>query len=145
VTRAIRINGALTQPAQGSVLEVEPNIFLVQHEGRSYEVRLTKTEAAINGHRYRYEVEDPRQWKRSHASANPNAPAAILAPMPGKVIRILVSAGDLVTAGQGVAVVEAMKMQNELKSPRDGRVAAIKASPGQSVNAGAVLALIEAV
>ena len=141
--QSIRIDGALTQPAQGSVIEVEPSVFLVLHEGRSYEVRLSTTEAAIDGHRYRYALEDPRQWKGSRASANANAPAAILAPMPGKVIRILVSVGDLVAAGQGIAVVEAMKMQNELKSPRDGRVTAIKATPNQSVNAGAVLALIE--
>jgi biotin carboxyl carrier protein len=63
--------------------------------------------------------------------------------MPGKVVRILVAVGDTVTAGQGIVVVEAMKMQNEMKSPRDGRVAAIKTAPNESVNAGAVLALIE--
>jgi biotin carboxyl carrier protein len=141
----IRINGALTQPAEGAVLEISPGLYSILHKGQSYEVRLSPTEAVINGHRYRYEIEDPRQWKRSQSAANPNAPAAILAPMPGKVVRVLVSAGDLVTAGQGIVVVEAMKMQNELKSPRDGRVSALKATPNQSVTAGTVLALIEPV
>ncbi len=114
-------------------------------DGLSYEVHVTGTEAVIGTHRYRYEIEDPRRWKRGGAAANANAPAAVVAPMPGKVVRILVSVGDPVTAGQGIAVVEAMKMQNEMKSPRDGRVTAIKALANQSVTAGTVLALIESV
>ena len=63
--------------------------------------------------------------------------------MPGKVVRVLVAVGDVVVAGQGIVVIEAMKMQNELKSPRNGRVTAVKTVPGESVNGGAVLALIE--
>jgi biotin carboxyl carrier protein len=63
--------------------------------------------------------------------------------MPGKIVRILVAVGDAVVAGQGILVVEAMKMQNELKAPRDGRVAAIEISENDSVVAGAVLAIIE--
>ena len=63
--------------------------------------------------------------------------------MPGKVVRVLAAVGDVVVAGQGIVVVEAMKMHNELKSPRDGRVTAVKTAVGESVNGGAVLALIE--
>jgi biotin carboxyl carrier protein len=142
---SIRIDGVLTEPAEGAVVEIQPGLYSVLHKGQSYEVRLSPTEATVNGHRYKYEIEDPRQWKRSQSAANPNAPAAITAPMPGKVVRVLVSAGDLVTAGQGIVVVEAMKMQNELKSPRDGRVSALNSTPDQSVTAGTVLALIEPV
>jgi biotin carboxyl carrier protein len=63
--------------------------------------------------------------------------------MPGKVVRILVAVGDEVEAGQGIVVVEAMKMQNEMKTPRAGRVAAIQAKENDSVVAGAVLAVID--
>jgi len=63
--------------------------------------------------------------------------------MPGKVVRVLVSAGDQVEAGQGVVVVEAMKMQNELKSARAGHVVTITAVAGATVNAGEILASIE--
>jgi biotin carboxyl carrier protein len=63
--------------------------------------------------------------------------------MPGKVVRILLEAGANVEAGQGVVVVEAMKMQNELKSPRDGVIVSIDVTEGSTVNAGEVLAIIE--
>ena len=63
--------------------------------------------------------------------------------MPGKVVRVLVEEKAEVEAGQGVIVVEAMKMQNEIKSPKQGRVVKIVAQVGASVNAGDVLAVIE--
>jgi biotin carboxyl carrier protein len=63
--------------------------------------------------------------------------------MPGKVVRVLVEAGQAVEAGQGVVVVEAMKMQNELKSPKAGAVAEVRVEPGATVNAGDVLVVIE--
>ena len=63
--------------------------------------------------------------------------------MPGKVVRILKAVGDEVESGQGVLVVEAMKMQNEVQSPKHGRVAELRVSEGQTVNAGEVMAVIE--
>jgi biotin carboxyl carrier protein len=63
--------------------------------------------------------------------------------MPGKVIRVLAKAGDNVEAGQGVVVVEAMKMQNEIRSTKKGKVASILANEGQTVNAGDILAWVE--
>jgi biotin carboxyl carrier protein len=63
--------------------------------------------------------------------------------MPGKVVRLLVAAGDTVEAGQGLLVVEAMKMQNELKSPKKGIVRQVLAREGAAVNAGDVLAIVE--
>jgi biotin carboxyl carrier protein len=63
--------------------------------------------------------------------------------MPGKVIRLLVSAGDQVEAGQGLVVVEAMKMQNEIRSPKKGKVERVVATEGQNVNAGEVLAWVD--
>lgn len=68
---------------------------------------------------------------------------AIVAPMPGRVVRVLVAAGDPVTARQAVVVVEAMKMENELRSPKDGRVKEVAVAPGASVEAGRILVVIE--
>ena len=69
-------------------------------------------------------------------------PQRVVAPMPGKVVRVLVRSGDVVRARQGLVVVEAMKMENELKSGRDGRVADVAVRDGQSVEAGALLVVI---
>ena len=63
--------------------------------------------------------------------------------MPGRVVRVMVEKGDTVTAHQGVLVLEAMKMQNEVKSPKEGRVRELRVSPGDTVSAGDVLAIIE--
>ena len=70
-------------------------------------------------------------------------PVAVRSPMPGKVVKVLVKAGDEVKAGQGVVVVEAMKMENELKAPRDGKIKQITAEEGRAVESGQTLALIE--
>ncbi len=67
----------------------------------------------------------------------------LIAPMPGKVVAVLASAGTTVSRGQGVFVVEAMKMQNEVKAPRDGVVVDVRVSTGETVNAGQILASIE--
>ena len=64
--------------------------------------------------------------------------------MPGKVVRVLVAEGDSVTAGQGLLVIEAMKMENEVAAARDGRVSSLKVEPGQVVEGGAVLAVVDA-
>ena len=68
---------------------------------------------------------------------------AIIAPMPGRVVRVLVTPGDDVTARQGVVVVEAMKMENELRSPKAGRVKDVSVKAGDSVEAGRVLLVVE--
>jgi len=67
----------------------------------------------------------------------------VAAPMPGKVVRLLVQAGDRVEAGQGILVIEAMKMQNEIRSPKSGVVERLHAREGQAVNAGEVLAWVD--
>ena len=63
--------------------------------------------------------------------------------MPGRVVRLMVAEGDAVEAGQGVAVVEAMKMENEIASPKDGKISAVKVGSGQTVEAGATLVVVE--
>ncbi len=81
--------------------------------------------------------------KKGGDGAQGSGPQRVLAPMPGKVVRVLVKPGDEVKARQGLVVVEAMKMENELRAARDGRVRDVAVTEGQSVDAGAVLAVIE--
>lgn len=81
--------------------------------------------------------------RRAREAAAGSGPQRIVAPMPGKVVRVLVSPGDAVVARQGLVVVEAMKMENELKAARDGTVAAVSVVEGQSVEAGAALVIVE--
>ena len=84
---------------------------------------------------------DPRSWRgRRQGALEVEGRQEIVAPMPGKVIRLLVAAGDAVEAGQGLLVVDAMKMLNEIRSPKSGKVERLLAKEGQAVNAGEVLA-----
>jgi biotin carboxyl carrier protein len=86
-----------------------------------------------------------RRWGRKDDSGGGagSGPQRLIAPMPGKVVRVLVKQGDTVTARQPVVVVEAMKMENELRASRDGTVAEIQVSEGMSVEAGALLLVIQ--
>ena len=87
---------------------------------------------------------DPRRLRSGHNSTgHHHGVAQIVAPMPGKVVRVQVEAGTAVEKGAGVIVVEAMKMQNEMKSPRAGVVVAVNVKPGDTVNAGDVLAVLD--
>jgi acetyl/propionyl-CoA carboxylase alpha subunit len=81
--------------------------------------------------------------KKDGPAAPAVGPQRIIAPMPGKVVRVLVKPGDDVKARQGLVVVEAMKMENELRAARDGRVRDVAVAEGQSVDAGAVLLVVE--
>jgi acetyl/propionyl-CoA carboxylase alpha subunit len=139
----VRIDGKAVPPASGDIVETEPGVYSVLVDGASYEVRIQEHQISIGEHRFHYQIDDPRQWKRSGGAAGAHGRASIVAPMPGKVVRVLVAIDDAVVAGQGIVVVEAMKMQNELKAPRDGRVTAIHVAEHDGVNAGAVLAVIE--
>ena len=85
-----------------------------------------------------------RRWRRKdEGGGSGSGPQRLAAPMPGKVVRVLVTAGDVVTARQPVVVVEAMKMENELRAGRDGTVAEIHVREGMSVDAGALLLVIQ--
>ena len=70
-------------------------------------------------------------------------PQTVESIMPGKVVRVLVKPGDTVTEGQGLVVVEAMKMENEIESPKDGKVTEVKVEPGQAVESGGALVIVE--
>lgn len=114
--------------------------------GESYEVLANpaQQQIAIAGTRYSVEVRDPRSWRSRRARAGADEGAKkIVAPMPGKVVRVIATNGTEVEHGAGVVVIEAMKMQNELKSPKKGKVTKVLAAEGAAVNAGDVLAVIE--
>ena len=131
--------------------EVEPGVFSVLLDGRSYEARAERRDEngdecawiTVRGRRFGIAITDPRRWTQSSAAARGHDRETILASMPGKIVRILVQPGETVTAGQGVIVVEAMKMQNEMKARRAGRVTAVPVREGETVAAGAILATIE--
>jgi biotin carboxyl carrier protein len=126
----------------------DPGALSLLIGGRSFEARKTTISGEnvidVNGQRYAFEVRDPKSLKsRRRAAAGHEGPKKVTAPMPGKVIRIIAPTGTEVEAGAGVVVIEAMKMQNELKSPKAGRVAKISVKEGDTVNPGDTLAIIE--
>ena len=117
--------------------------------GKAYEIKRERSlqgelHMVIGSARYAVDVQDPRSLKARRAVSGAEAgPQKIKAAMPGKIVRVLVSEKEEVKAGQGIIVMEAMKMQNEMKSPKDGRVQKILAAEGSAVNAGDTLAIIE--
>ncbi len=127
------------------VVAISPGVLSILREGKSYVVRQGENGAVTVGER-RFEVSiaDPRSWRsRQMTAAGASGPQKLTASMPGKVVRILTTPGAHVKAGQGIAVIEAMKMQNELRSPRDGKVSSILIQEGKAVNAGEVVAVVE--
>lgn len=129
-----------------SAIEVEPGVYSVLMGGQSYEARVERTLEAwavtVRACRYEVEVIDPRQLVRGPGRQQEGR-QRVVAPMPGKIVRVLVAEGDQVEAGQGMVVVEAMKMQNEMKAPKGGRVVSFTAREGATVGAGEVLGVIE--
>lgn len=111
-------------------------------DGSPQDVKLDGAKAVVDGVSYNLSVEGLEQPKSAPRAAAKVAATAgsVTAIMPGKVIRILVNVGDAVTEGQVICILEAMKMQNELKAPRAGVVKAIHVQPGRDVEMGTVLA-----
>jgi pyruvate carboxylase subunit B len=100
----------------------------------------------VDGYRFEAEALDERTRAirdLSAASAGPSGPAPILAPMPGLIVRVNVQVGDKVEAGQGLVVMEAMKMENELRATGPGTVRSVEVSPGTAVEKGALLVALE--
>ena len=101
---------------------------------------------SVDGHRFDVEALDERTRairEMSAAAEGPAGPTPVKAPMPGLIVRVSVSVGDEVQAGQGVVVMEAMKMENELRTTGAGRVKAVHATPGTAVEKGALLVELE--
>ena len=129
-----------------AVAQVEPGVYSVLLDGRSVEVRAIVTPEGLrldlDGRRFTAEVRDPRDRGQKSAAALGTGRQKIVAPMPGKVVRVLVREGDTVELGQGLVVVEAMKMQNEMKAVRGGQVVEVRARDGDTVVAGDTLVVI---
>jgi biotin carboxyl carrier protein len=128
------IDAAFTEPARGSEGEPTAGDFDVHLAGRTVAVQ----------------VRPSTSWGRRDAPTSLRAgqpggggPQRVVAPMPGKIVRVLVKTGDQVKGKQGLVVVEAMKMENELRAARDGRVREVSVTEGQSVEAGTVLLIVE--
>jgi len=130
------------ESGNGYVIVSEGKIFDCRIEGRpesGHPVMVT-----VGTQSYGITLTDPKCLRGAGGAATQADKAArIVAPMPGKVVRVLVEVGDQVEAGAGIVVVEAMKMQNEMKSPMAGTVVTLNVSAGITVNAGDVLAVIE--
>jgi glutaconyl-CoA/methylmalonyl-CoA decarboxylase subunit gamma len=130
--------------------EVAPQAYSILLDGQSYDVRIERArvvdEAArdvytahVGARAYRLELRDPRRARRSGAAGTHDGPQEILAPMPGRIVKVLAAAGQEVKAGDSLIVMEAMKMQNEIRAPRGGRVEAIRVAEGEGVETGAPL------
>jgi len=136
------------QMIEADALVTSPDVMSVVIDGTAYEVKRERTPTDLHvwvkNSRFAAEVRDPRSLRSRKAAAGAGeGPQKLVAPMPGKVVRVLLPADSPVEAGQGVIVVEAMKMQNELKSSKKGTVKQVLVAEGASVTAGDVLAIIE--
>jgi biotin carboxyl carrier protein len=123
----------------------EPSIYWLKLGESSIEAVVTSNggqyTVSIGQSRFQVEIEDARSALRRKGSSRTDGPAEIRSPMPGKVVRMLVLEGDQVQENDGIVVIEAMKMQNAIKSPRTGAVK-FHVVTGAAVNAGELLATV---
>ncbi len=147
-----RADGRWSCRLDGRAVEVEavlarPDVLSLRIGNLAYEVKSERVgndlHLWVGSTRFAVEIHDPRSLRGRSRAADDHGPKQITAPMPGKVVRLLVREGDEVEAGAGIAVVEAMKMQNEIKSPKKGTIQKILISEGAAANAGDLLAIVE--
>jgi pyruvate carboxylase subunit B len=147
----IRYDGDSPSRAEMSDIEGSP-VRMVKIGTHVYRVVAQKRQGRgaytlwVDGYRFEAEALDERTRAirdLSAARSGPTGPAPILAPMPGLIVRVSVKAGDKVEAGQGIVVMEAMKMENELRATAAGIVRSVEVSPGTAVEKGALLVALE--
>ena len=140
-----------SQHAQLSDVENSP-VRVIKLGTRVYRVVAEKKQGRgrytlwVDGYRFDVEALDERTRAirdLSAANAAPAGPAPVLAPMPGLIVRVNVSVGDVVEAGHGVIVMEAMKMENELRTTSPGTVKSVEVAPGTAVEKGSLLVVLE--
>jgi biotin carboxyl carrier protein len=129
------------------VLRPEEGVYQFFLGHQVYEARVSNGEKSslkinLRGELFNVNLID-RKHRRIGAEHADDSQKQLLAPMPGKVVRVLCEVGEAVKIGQGVLVVEAMKMQNEIKSPKDGRILEIRVTEGDTVSGNQVLAVVE--
>ena len=136
-----------TESQRADWVEISCGIYSLILGTRSYEAHVipgapgsdrasTSYRVIAGGQEYRVAIQDPRARRRGESVAAREGPQDILAPMPGRIVKILVGENQEIEAGQGLLVMEAMKMQNELRAPRPGRVEKIYVSEDLGVEAG---------
>jgi len=136
------------EAAEADWAEVAPGIYSIIIDGRSYEVFITSQPGQnasgregtnvvmVRGHNHLVQVLDPRRWRRADSVGRSGGPQEVLAPMPGKIVKVLVAESQQVDAGDGLLVIEAMKMQNEIRASRPGRVEKVYVDEGAGVETG---------
>jgi acetyl/propionyl-CoA carboxylase alpha subunit len=143
-THAFSLDGL---EGQADIREIHPGVYSILLGARSFEVKIEYGDngylVVVDGCRYEIAVRDPRKRARGGAGLVAAGPLKVAAPMPGKVVRVLVEEGQSVENGQGLVVVEAMKMQNEIKAPKAGVIKAVHVRQGGSVSAGQALLVVE--
>ncbi len=145
---SVRFRLADGEELSGSLIEAEPGIYSILLRGHSYEVKVVPAGNGavyvdIGARHLAVEIIDPRRGATGTRGSRRDGPQNLAAPMPGRIVRVLAAEGDTVHAGHGLIVVEAMKMQNEMKSPKDGKLIKLNAREGDTVAAGDILAIIE--
>lgn len=129
-------------PSGVTLLASDGQVFDCRVEGQPASGKVV--EVLVGTDQYAVTLTDPKRLPGAAAAgAHGDGAARIVAPMPGKVVRVLVAKGGAVEAGAGIVVVEAMKMQNEMKAPKAGTVVTLNVEVGTTVNGGDVLAVIE--
>ena len=136
------------QHHEAQISAPESGIFTLLLNHRVYRCVLDvlpngQTEVVVNGRRFPVNVRNKKHRHANAGSATAGGKAVLLAPMPGKVVRIMCAVGDEVAANQSLLVVEAMKMQNEVQTPKAGKVVELKVTEGQTVNAGETMVVVE--
>ncbi|HKW16035.1 MAG TPA: biotin/lipoyl-containing protein [Terriglobales bacterium] len=159
-SESVSPNSILNNKATGWKVRLDGREFLVDClrltgdslsllvDGKSFELRISPSTEILTvfmqGKGYECAVRDPRSLRsRQSAALREGGEQKITALMPGKVVRVLAQVGESIKRGQGIIVIEAMKMQNEVRAPKDGILKGILPALGKNVNAGEVLAVIE--
>ena len=131
-------------------LRVDPALYSLLIDGRSYEIDVLESEDAlmvlVDGQPFQVEIQEEQQRRLRAAAGKGETKSGkriVTAPMPGKVVKLLVKPGDAVQPGDGVVVVEAMKMENELQASTAGTVKEIRVEEGKAVSGGEILVVIE--
>jgi len=147
-----RADGRWTCRLEGREVEVDavlarPDVLSLRIGNQAYEIKCERVGAELHlwvgSVRFAAEVRDPRSLRGRVRAADDHGSKKLIAPMPGKVVRVLAREGETVDSGAAILVVEAMKMQNEIKSPKKGTIQKVLVREGAPVNAGDVLAIVD--
>jgi biotin carboxyl carrier protein len=128
-------------------VRIAAGVYSILLGGRSYDVRVAAPTLAVNANcgrrivtvgarHYTVDIHDLRRRRPAKPSIASARPQEVIAPMPGRIVKLLVEKGQVVAQGHGLLVIEAMKMQNELRAPRAGTIAEIYVAEGLGVEAG---------